>query len=83
MKKLLIFLLLALSLSANAQNKQRLFYFLNQQSGATPTDEITAAPFSVDKNQRVGTPVAITCTVPTNIARRQGSNNQVVTYKLL
>jgi len=68
MKKLLIFLLLTLSLSANAQ-KQRLFYFLNQQSGSsTPTDEITAAPFSVDKNQRVGTPVAITCTVPTNIA---------------
>jgi len=66
MKKIFLFLSLALSLSANAQ-KQRFFYFLNQQSGATPTDEITAAPFSVDKNQRVGTPVAITCTVPTNI----------------
>ena len=35
-KKLLIFLLLALSLSANAQNKQRFFYFLNQQAGDTP-----------------------------------------------
>ena len=67
MKRLLILFLLTLSLSANAQNKKKLFFLL-QAGSSTPTDEITAAPFSVDKNQRVGTPVAITCTVPTNIA---------------
>ena len=39
MKRLLILFLLTLSLSANAQNKKKLFYLLNQQSGVSYADE--------------------------------------------
>ena len=43
MKRLLILFLLTLSLSANAQNKKRLFYLLNQQSGSS-TPRVTIYP---------------------------------------
>jgi len=65
MKKLLLYLLLLPALAFGQISKKQMFFALSAQSATT--DEITAAPFSVDKNQRVGTPVAITCTVPTNI----------------
>mgnify|MGYP003461638792 CR=1 FL=1 len=74
MKKLLIFLLLALSLYANAQNKKaQFFYYLNQQTGDTPYvfdyTDIPARP-------TLGTSATITYSAPGNILNSTGGTTQ-------
>ena len=72
MKRIILFLLIALSLSANAQ-KQRFFYFLNQQAGDAPYvfdyTDIPARP-------TLGTSATITYSAPGNILNSTGGTTQ-------